>query len=54
MARLHHEERLREAAVERRARELRGRAQSHSRLRLTIGGLSLKPRQRADQPRLEA
>jgi hypothetical protein len=53
LARQHHEKRLREADAERLAHELRGSAQSRPRLRLTIGS-SHKPRQRADQPRLES
>jgi hypothetical protein len=53
LARQHHEQRLREAALERLAHELGGSAQRRQRLRLTIG-FTLKPRQRTDQPRLEA
>jgi hypothetical protein len=53
LARQHHEKRLHEATVERRARELGGNAQRGPRLRLAIG-FSLKARQAADQPRLEA
>jgi hypothetical protein len=53
LARQHHEQRLREATAERRARELGGNAQRRSRLRLTIG-FSLNAGQAADQRRIEA
>src|SRR5262245_22080741 len=48
----HQEQRLREAAIERLAREGHGSPQRRMRVRLTIGSI-LKPRQRPEQPRFE-
>ncbi len=53
LAREHQEKRLCEAAMERLAHEIGGSTKRRPRVRLSIGFM-LKPRQRADQRRLEA